>query len=484
MNTPIRKIAAITLMLFGSLLLSSTYLQFVQAGTLNEKPGNRRTLLENYSRKRGPIVLAGKQIVQSQPTDDQLKYLRKYPEGPLYSHVTGYYSFVYGSGAGIERSSNSFLSGSGDQFFYRRVSDLLTGREREGASVELTINPAAQRAANSALGGQKGAVVALDPKTGAILALVSNPTYDPNLLSSHDLAKVAANYKTLLNDPDDPLVNRAISGDLYPPGSTFKIVTAAAALSSGKYQPDTQVYGGKLLDLPQTTVNLPNSSNSACGANDRVTLVRALEVSCNTAFGTIGLDLGAESLRSQSEKFGFGDDISVPMPVTSSRVPKGMNPPQTAQAAIGQYDVRVTPLQVAMIAAGVANDGVVMRPYSIKNVRTSDLDILEKTQPQELTRAVSPEVAAQLQQMMQSVVDNGTGSAAKISGVTVGGKTGTAQQGGNRNPHVWFTAFAPVDDPQIAVAVVVNDGGDAGGDASGGRIAAPIARSVIQAVIK
>ncbi len=484
MNTPIRRIAAITLLLFGALLLSSSYLQFVQAGSLKEKPGNRRTLLENYNRKRGPIVVAGKQIVQSVPSDDQLKYLRKYSDAGLYSQITGYYSFVYGSGAGVERSSNSFLSGSGDQFFYRRVSDLLTGREPVGASVELTINPAAQRAADTALGDQKGAVVALNPKTGAILALVSHPNYDPNLLSSHDLGKVAANYKTLLNNPDDPLVNRALGGDLYPPGSTFKIVTAAAALSSGKYQPETKVYGGRVLDLPQTTVNLPNYFDYACGPNNEVSLIRALEISCNTAFGKVGMDLGADALRAQSEKFGFGDEISVPMPVAPSRVPATMNAPQTAQAAIGQFDVRVTPLQVAMVTAGVANDGVVMRPYSIKNVRTADLDIVEKTEPQELTRAVSPEVAKQLQQMLQSVVDNGTGSSAKISGVTVGGKTGTAQLGGNRNPHVWFTSFAPVEDPEVAVAVVVDNGGDAGGEASGGKVAAPIARAVMEAVIK
>ncbi len=484
MNAPIRRIATITLLLFGSLLLSSTYLQFVQASDLQKKPGNRRTLLENYSRQRGPIVISGKPIVRSVAVDDQLKYLRTYSDPKLYAHVTGYYSFVFGAGPGIERSSNSFLAGSGDQFFYRRISDLVTGKEPQGASVELTINPAAQRAADQALGNQRGAVVALNPKTGAILALVSKPSFDPNPLAQHDLTKVSASYKQLLRQDGDPLINRALGGDLYPPGSTFKIVTAAAALESGNYQPNSSVYGGALLDLPQTSVNLPNYFDGPCGPNDKTSLIKALEKSCNTAFGKIGLDLGGDKIKEQAEKFGFGDELSVPMPVSPSRVPSGMNPPQSAQAAIGQYDVRVTPLQVAMISAGVANGGIVMRPYSIKTVRTSDLDVVEETKPQELSRAVSPEVAAQLSQMMVSVVENGTGSTVKIPGVAVGGKTGTAQQGGGRNPHVWFTAFGPAVNPEVAVAVVVDSGGNDGADASGSGTAGPIAKAVLEAVLR
>jgi peptidoglycan glycosyltransferase len=482
-NAPIRRLAAVVLVLFGTLLLSSTYIQFVQASSLRDKPGNRRTLLENYARERGPILVDGKAIAQSVPTDDELRYRRRYGTAELYAHLTGYYSFVYGAGSGVERSEDSLLSGSSDQLFYRRMVDLVTGRKAQGASVELTIDPAAQKAAAEGLGNQRGAVVALDPRTGAILALVSSPTYDPNRLTGHDVNKVQDAYKELNADEDDPLVDRAISGDLYPPGSTFKLVTSAAALSSGKYNEHSQVYGGARLDLPQTTSDLPNDTPGPCGPGNRVDLTHALEISCNTAFGSLGLTLGGDALREQAAKFGFGDRLNVPMPVTPSTVPAGMNPPQTAQAAIGQFDVRVTPLQMAMVSAGIANKGVVMSPYAVKTVRSPDLDVLEQARPQELSEAVSPDVAAQLTRMMQQVVTGGTGTRAQIPGVSVAGKTGTAQQGKGEPPHAWFTAFAPADDPKVAVAVVVEDGGRAGSEAFGGRVAAPIAKSVMEAVL-
>lgn len=483
MNAPIRRLSVLVLILFGSLLLSSTYIQFVQASSLRDKPNNRRTLLENYSRQRGPILVKGKAVARSVPTHDDLKYVRQYTDPLLYAHLTGYYSFVYGAGAGIERSENDLLSGSSDQLFYRRVVDVLTGREPQGASVELTVDPAAQKAAADGLGDQRGAVVALDPRTGAILAMVSNPTYDPNTLSSHDLAKVQASYKRLLGDNDDPLVNRSINA-LYPPGSTFKVVTAAAALSSGKYTESSELPGPASLDLPQTSVNLNNDDGRPCGPGDKVALTRALEISCNTAFASLGLQLGGQALVDQAAKFGFGDRIGVPMPVSPSVVPEGMNKPQTAQAAIGQYDVRATPLQMAMVAAGVANDGLVMSPYSVKTVRSPDLDVIDQAKPQELSRAVTPEVADQLTRMMEQVVESGTGTRAQIPGIKVAGKTGTAQHAKGEPPHAWFICFAPADDPQVAVAVVVEDGGKAGNEAFGGRVAAPIAKSVMEAVLR
>ncbi|GAA4351222.1 peptidoglycan D,D-transpeptidase FtsI family protein [Angustibacter luteus] len=483
MNAPIRRLSVLVLVLFGSLLLSSTYIQFVQASSLREKPNNRRTLLENYSRQRGPILITGKPVARSVATDDELKYVRQYSNGELYSHLTGYYSFVYGAGAGIERSENDLLSGQADQLFYRRVVDVLTGREQQGASVELTVDPAAQKAAADGLGEQRGAVVALDPRTGAILAMASNPTYDPNELAGHDLTTVQANYKRLLADDDDPLINRSIQA-LYPPGSTFKVVTAAAALSSGRYTENSVVPGPAVLDLPQTTANLRNDFAGSCGPNDKVDLTRALQISCNTAFASLGLALGDDAIRAQAEKFGFGDRIGVPMPVAPSIVPADMNKPQTAQAAIGQYDVRVTPLQMAMVAAGVANDGVVMAPYSVKTVRGPDLDVLDQAKPQELSRAVDSSVADQLTRMMEKVVESGTGTRAQIPGIKVAGKTGTAQHAKGEPPHAWFICFAPADDPKVAVAVVVEDGGKAGNEAFGGRIAAPIAKSVMEAVLR
>lgn len=484
MNGPIRRLSVVVLVLFGALLLSSTYIQFVQASALRDKPGNRRTLLASYDRERGPILVAGSPVVRSTATGDTLKYLRTYSDPKLYAHLTGYYSFIYGAGSGVERSQDSLLSGSSDALFYRRIVDLVTGREPQGASVELTVDPKVQQAADTALGDQRGAVVALDPRTGAILALVSHPTYDPNRLASHDVRAVRTAYAALNADPGRPLVDRAIAGDLYPPGSTFKLVTAAAALSSGRFSESSVVPGPARLDLPQTATVLPNDFAGSCGPGDKVDLTRALQVSCNTAFGYLGLQLGGDALRDQAAKFGFGDRITVPMAVTPSVVPSGMSPPQSAQAAIGQFDVRVTPLQMAMVSAGIANKGVVMSPYAVKTVRSPDLSVLDQASPQELSTAVSPQVAAQLTRMMLKVVQDGTGTAAQIPGVQVAGKTGTAQQGPGKPPHAWFTAFAPADAPRVAVAVVVEDGGRAGNEAFGGKVAAPIAKAVMEAALR
>ena len=483
MNQPIRRLSFIVALLFCSLLVSTTWIQFVSAKELDNRAGNRRTLLDSYSRERGAILVGGSPIATSVKTKDDLKYLRTYPTGKLNSHVTGYFSFIYGAGGGLEGSEDALLSGQSDKLFYRRVVDMVTGKVPSGASLELTINAKAQQAADKALGDQRGAVVALDPSTGAILAMVSHPQYDPASLSSHNLKAVEASWKVLNADPRRPMVNRAISGDLYPPGSTFKLITAAAALSSGTFTESSQIPGPATLDLPQTTVNLPTDDHKPCGPGNKTTLTHALEISCNTAFGWLGLQLGGDELRAQAAKFGFGDALRVPMPVTPSSIPADLNAPQTAQAAIGQYDVRVTPLQMAMVSAAIANKGIVMRPYVIKDMRNSDLDIIETTQPEQLSEAITPDVAAALTRMMIAVVQSGTGTPAQINGIQVAGKTGTAQHAVGSAPHAWFTAFAPADRPRVAVAVVVEDGGNAGSEAFGGRVAAPIARQVIEAVM-
>ncbi len=483
MNAPIRRLFTVVAMLFAALLVSSTYIQFVQAKELQQRPDNRRTLLATYGRERGQVLVDGSAVARSVPSNDELKWLRTYPQARLYSHVTGYYSFTYGAGGGLEGAEDPLLSGQSDKLFYRRVTDMLMGRQPSGASLELTINPAAQKAADEALGNQRGAVVALDPRTGAILALVSHPAYDPGQLSGHNQSTVAAAWKRLNADPTRPMVDRAIAGDLYPPGSTFKIVTAAAALSSGKWTEESVIPGPATLDLPQTTVNLPNDDHQPCGPGGKTTLLHALQVSCNTAFGWLGMQVGADDFRSQAAKFGVGDPLQVPMRVTPSSVPKTLNLPQLAQSAIGQYDVRVTPLQVAMIAAAVGNHGVVMKPYLVQSVRGSDLEVIESTQPEQVSQAVTPEVASALTRMMEAVVERGTGTAAQIPGVSVAGKTGTAQHAKGAAPHAWFTSFAPADDPKVAVAVVVEDSGRLGSEAFGGRVAAPIAKKVMEAVI-
>ena len=483
MNAPIRRLSTVVALLFGALLVSSTLISFVQAKALQERPENRRTLLASYARERGQILVGGTPVAKSVATNDELKWLRTYPGKDRYAHVTGYFSFVFGAGGGIEAAENSLLSGASDKLFYRRVSDILTGRQQTGASLELTIDAKAQAAAEKALGDQRGAVVALDPATGAVLAMVSHPSYDPSRLTSHDTKAVQKAWNELNDDPTRPMVNRAIGGNLYPPGSTFKVVTAAAALESGRWTEESELPGPPTLDLPQTSADLPNDFRGGCGPNNKTTLKHALEISCNTAFGWLGMQLGADDLRGQAAKFGIGDKISIPMSVAPSSMPAELNQPQLAQSAIGQYDVRVTPLQVAMISAAVANNGIVMKPYLVQKVTSSDLETIDEAKPEQLSQAVSADTAAALTRMMQAVVESGTGRAAQISGVSVAGKSGTAQHQQGKPPHAWFTAFAPADEAKVAVAVVVEDGGTAGNEAAGGRVAAPIAKQVMEAVL-
>lgn len=485
MKAPVRRISVLVAVLFAALLISSTLIQFVQAPSISARADNRRTLLDNYSRERGSIIVGDQPVARSLPSpDEQITFLRTYPQGPLYAAVTGYFSYTYGAGGGLEGSEGELLSGSADELFYRRVTDLLTGRQQAGASVRLTINAKAQEAADKALGNQRGAVVALDPKTGAILAMVSHPQYDPNQLSQHDQAAVTKAWTTFNADPTRPMVNRAISGNLYPPGSVFKIVTASAALEGKVVDEQSQIPAPPVMDLPQTNVGLPNYDRKPCGPNGATTLQHALEISCNTAFGYLGVQLGADALRSQAAKFGFGQTLRIPTRVEPSTVPAQLSPPQAAQSAIGQYDVRVTPLQVAMVSAAIANHGVVMRPYLVRDVLGSNLESLETHQAVQLSVAVSDATASTLTRMLVSVVDNGTGRPAKIDGIAVAGKTGTAQQGNGQAPHAWFTSFAPANDPKVAVAVVVEDGGNAGSEAAGGLLGGPVAKAVMEAVLK
>ncbi|KAB7745621.1 penicillin-binding protein 2 [Nostocoides sp. F2B08] len=484
MNAPIRKLGFVIALLFTTLLVSTTIIQGFQAQAINARPENRRTLLATYGADRGDIVIADTSVAFSRETDNQYQRIRVYPEGPRYAHVTGYFSFLYGAGGGIELAANPLLNGSADQLFYRRISDVIAGQRPSGVNVELTIDPATQIAAEEALGGQKGAAIALDPSTGAILAMVSRPTYDPNVLASHDMAAVQDAWTELNEDPDQPLLNRTIS-QTYPPGSTFKVVTAAAALSTGRYTLESELDAPDVLDLPQTDADLPNYGGSSCDPSGVQSMIEALAISCNTAFGSLGLELGAEVIREQSARFGIGDTLRVPMNVARSVFPtEELDPPSLAQSAIGQRDVRMTPLQVAMVSAAIANRGIVMQPYLIESVVGNDLSVLETAAPQELSEAVDPEVASQLSLMMQRVVQTGSGQSAQIDGVTVAGKTGTAEVGEGRRAHAWFTGFAPADDPQVAVAVVVENGGDTTSEISGGRVAGPMARQIMEAVVR
>ena len=485
MRRPLRRVSLAVLLLLGLLLVNLNYLQALRAEELNNRPGNARVLLREYGRQRGPILVDRTPVALSRATDDTLKYLRTYPGGPLYAHSTGYYSLVYGAEA-VEKAENEVLSGRDERFVVRQAVDLLTGGDetQQSGSVALTLNPRAQRAAAEGLGNRRGAVVALDPATGAILAMVSSPSYDPDALASHDADVVRRNWERLNDDPAQPLLNRAIR-KTYPPGSTFKVITSAAALSTGRYAPDTKIPGPARIRLPLTRIDLPNFDNAPCetSGSSTTTLENALKRSCNTGFASVGLQIGDDAMREQAEKFGFGREVSLPVPAAVSVFPEEVNRPQTALSAIGQYDVRATPLQMAMMTAGIANRGVVMTPYLVDEVLGPDLSVMDKTRPRELSRAVSPQVSAQVTQMMATVVREGTGRNGQIPGMTVAGKTGTAQQGEGKPPHAWYVSFAPAETARVAVAVVIEDGGGER-EVSGNRLAAPIAREVMRAVLE
>ena len=476
MNAPLRRVAISVLVLFTLLIVNVNYIQVVRSDELRNNSSNTRVLAAEYDRERGAIVVAGNAVAESVPTDGRLKYLRQYPQGELYAAVTGYHSLIYNNSQ-LERAENDVLSGSDGRLALRRLADLFTGRDPAGGDVVLTLDPAVQEAAMAGLEGVTGAVVALDPSSGAILGMASTPSYDPTLLSSHDPAAIRAYWDELEAAERDPRLNRAI-GDNYPPGSLFKVVVSAAALEDG-YTPDTVIPAPDELPLPNSSRVIPNFNGSSCSPTGEQTLNDALTISCNTAFAQLGMDLGEDRVREMAEAFGMdGERFDVPLRVVGSSIGDVEDDAALAQTSIGQRDVRMTPLQAAMIAATVANDGHQMRPYLVDQVQAPDLTVIDSTEPEEWRNPVSVDVANQLTEMMKSVVANGSGRAARIPGVEVAGKTGTAQVSEDVADHTWFMGFAPADDPKIAVAVFVANGGGTGGERS-----APIARQVMQAYL-
>jgi peptidoglycan glycosyltransferase len=494
MNKPIRNLAVACMLLFVALLVNATYVQYWQADaltSLSKHPDNKRVRDAEFARERGAILVRGKAVAESNKSKDAYKFQRVYPQGKEYAHLTGFFSRDWGLG-GVESTQNSILSGSDSKLFVNRVIDLVDNQSPKGGSVTLTVDPGAQKAAYdglNALGKNvRGAVVAIEPNTGKILAMVSSPSYDPNQLATHDFSAAGRTKQRLEKNPLSPLNNRAIE-EVLPPGSTFKLVTSGAALDSGEYTPETLVPGGATLDLPLTSKDLVNENRGACGPS-KITLTRALEVSCNVSFGSVGLKVGDDKIRETAEKFGFGkryfndlDDALTRQAL--SRFPEDPDKPQTALSAIGQFDVAATPIQMAMVGAGIANDGVVMKPYLVDEIKSPKLDVLGKTEPEPMPDqpAIKSSSARDLTQMMVSVVENGTATTAKIPGVDVAGKTGTAQSAPDRPPYAWFVSFAPADTPAVAVAVLVQDAGVARDQISGSGLAAPIAKSVMEAVI-
>jgi penicillin-binding protein A len=486
MDRQIRRLAVAFLALFLLLFAQVNYIQVFGAKSLAANPANVRNLLEEYSVQRGEILARDRQtpLAVSRRTGGKYRYLRVYPGGALYGHVTGFSSLIFGR-SDLESSYDDFLSGHAPELLPQNLVDEILGRPKRGATVVTTIDPKLQRVAAQQLGNLPGAVVAMDPHTGEVLAMVSNPTFDPNPLASHQGPTEQAAWKKLIEDPAKPLLARA-SQELFPPGSTFKLITAAAALENGM-TPDSRFANPPELDLPQTTNTLKNFGGEHClGGAAQLTLAQALQVSCNVVFGEVGLRLGADKLVAQAQRFGFDQHLPFDVPAVSGRIPQAgdfaQDLPGVAYSAIGQQSVTANPLQMALVVSAIANGGVEMQPRLVREIRDAEGRVVKTFEPKEMGRPISATTASELTAMMLDVVRAGTGTAAQIPGIEVAGKTGTAQHPGG-NPHAWFVCFAPAQNPQIAVAVVVLDGGSSGSDATGGRVAAPVAKALIEAAV-
>ncbi|MBW3615042.1 MAG: penicillin-binding protein 2 [Actinobacteria bacterium] len=478
MNRQIRRVGIVLMALFAALFLQLNYLQVIRADDLANDSRNTRVAVRDFSRPRGQIVAAdGTVIAKSVPVDDAFEVQRQYPEGELFGHVTGFFSFTYGA-TGLERTYSDELAGR--DLGIRNLKDVLVERTVTG-DVVLNIDKGLQQLARERLGNRRGAVVALDPSTGAILALWSFPSFDPNALAGHDQKAVRLAYEQLTSQPAKPLLPRSYR-ETYAPGSTFKVVTSAAALERNT-ELATRVYPPlKELQLPRTKAKLPNFGGGTCGG----ALPDLLRVSCNTGFGQMGIDLGAEALFDEATDFGFNDRPPIDLPAAAaSQFP----PPEEfkqdeaglAKSAIGQENVRSTPLQMALVAAAVANGGTVMTPHVMREVRDSDGALVRSYEPQPWKQAVPAEVAGQLRDLMINVVTSGTGRAAQVPNAVVGGKTGTAQTIGD-NAHAWFIGFGEGNGKKVAVSVLVESQPEVG-EATGGRVAAPIAQAVMRAAL-
>jgi len=481
MNRELKRVSIVVMLMFAALLTSTSVVQVFQADNLSADDRNTRTLLDSYSVERGAILAGGEPIAQSLPVDDNYKFQRTYSNGLLYAPVTGFIP-VNGAPTGLEQALNGELSGTSNSQFFDQISSLVTGQDPKGAAVETTIDPVAQQAAWDALGDLQGSVVVTEPKTGRVLAMVSKPSYDPNTLAVHDSATVNDTYDTLVNAPGDPLINRAINA-LNPPGSVFKLVVVAAALESGQFTPESTFPNPGTFTLPGSSSVVINSGGGTCGPGDTVTIATALRLSCNIPMAELGLQLGDDAIRAMAEKFGFNSEFTIPLSVTASSYPDNPDAAQTALSAFGQTSVRATPLQMAMVSATIANGGIEMKPNLVDQILAPDLSPLQTLKPEAADRVISAETAATMTQMMVNGVQDGAASNARIDGVDVAGKTGTAENGDSDPYTLWFTGFAPAADPKYAITVLIEDGGGLGQTGYGNLLAAPIAKKVLEAVL-
>ncbi|MGH9184025.1 MAG: peptidoglycan D,D-transpeptidase FtsI family protein [Acidimicrobiales bacterium] len=481
MNSQIRRLTVAMLALFGALFVQLNLVQVLRAEQYRENPANRRQILRDFNRPRGQIVAAdGTVLARSVQSEGPLELQREYPEGALFGHITGYLSFAFGA-EGVERTYNDTLVGREIAGSIDDLADLLVEKSRSG-DVTLTIPTSVQRAARDALGDRRGSVVALDPRDGAVLALWSFPSYDPNGISTNDPEAAKAARDALLADPAQPLLPRAYRETFFP-GSTFKVVTAAAGLASGTVTPERPSFPSTSQYLPPlTTRPIRNFGGGTCGG----ALFAVLRVSCNTAFAQMGVEIGAPALVGQAESFGFNDQPPLDLPAveTSPIADVGsfeQNTPVLAQTAIGQNAVRTTPLQLALVAAGIANGGTVMAPHVMSELSDDQGALVRRFEPTPWTEAMSGDDAATLRDAMVGVVESGTATRLAVPGVPTAGKTGTAQLG-NGLSHAWILGFAPADTPRVAVAVIV-EGQPGASEQTGGRVAAPIGQAVLAAAL-
>lgn len=483
MTRELKRLSIIMVVMFFGLFGATSWIQVVQAQTLAENPENRRTLYDSFEVQRGSIIAGDEVIASSVPIDDIYSWQRQYADASMWAPVTGYINPVLQSATGIEQAMNRELSGTASSQFLSRVDQIITGQPPRGSNVLLTLDPALQRVATEALGSYQGAVVAIEPSTGRVLAMVTSPSYDTNTLAVHDSAAVNTTYDELLNAAVDPLANRTID-TLNPPGSTFKLVVASAALASGKFTPDSTFANPSSYVLPGTSTAIHNFDGNTCGPGDQVSLATALRLSCNIPMAQLAVALGDDAIRDEAKKYGFNTRFDIPLAVSASNYPEGsLSDDQTAQTGYGQLDVKATPLQITMVSAGIANHGIVMNPRMVDRVVAPDLTVQQTFENTEFGRALSEQDAATMTSLMIANVSNGAASGARIEGVDVAGKTGTAEHGPGDPYTLWFTGFAPADDPTVAVAVMIEDGGGLGQSGTSNGIAAPIAKKVIEAVL-
>ena len=476
MNRELRRVSTIVLLMFITLFVSTSIISVFQVDNLRVDDRNTRTIYESYSAERGPILVGGVAIAESVPSSDQYKFQRVYAAPQLYAPVTGYYTLNQGN-AGLEGAMNDVLTGKANDQFLGQLEAITTGKDPRGAAVALTVDPAVQQVAFDALGANTGAVVAIEPSTGKILAMVSKTSYDPNALAVHNSQSVIDTYNALIADPAEPLFNRAIGGDLYAPGSVFKLVVASAALDSGRFTAASEFPNPPSLQLPQSSNTISNAADGNCGGEASVSIANALRLSCNIPFAQLGGALGADTIADYSEAFGFGQELDIPQAVTPSDFPRDINEPQLYLSSFGQASVRVTPLQVAMVSAAIAKGGKLMKPGLVESVTAPDLSPISEFDPTVFSTPISESTASIMTGLMVSNVASGAASNARIQGVDVAGKTGTAQNDGAANT-LWFTGFAPANNPRVAIAVVIENG-----QGFGNSVAAPIARQVMEAVL-